>query len=190
MNPGASGRLEMVFGRSIDAITTEDVGGTKMYEVGGVQGDGVIVSIGGRSGVPHALAELVDTAYKADTDSVHGEFLYDHSGQFLGYRMTVNGRAIDITGAASRFYPGKPFFRDEVGRLFDHPTDVLDSHAVTTPDRRYAASVDRIRTPAQSASIRDAPPESGNFDGGYVSSAVQVSHYAAYMRAVYRMGVR
>ena len=32
------------------------------------------------------------------------------------------------------------------------------------------------------ASQRDAPPEGGNFDGGYVATAVQASHYAAAAR--------
>ncbi len=56
-----------------------------------------------------------------------------------------------------------------------------------TDDHRYVLVTAEEATPADatpqvSASRRDAPPESGNFDGGYVATAVQVTHYAAFVR--------
>ncbi len=186
-NPAASGRLTMVFGRTIDGVERVAVGGVTHYSVAGITAEGVVVSLGGRSAVPHALADLVDRAHKSDPNSVSGELLFDSAGQYLGYRITVNGRAIDVTGAASRFYPGHPFFPRQAGRHYDHPaTAPYDSRLRSTTDPRYVA-VPRVAPPLdsrppQSAERRDAPPESGNFDGGYVATAIQVSHYVAAMR--------
>lgn len=36
--------------------------------------------------------------------------------------------------------------------------------------------------PEATASRRGGPPESGNFDGGYVATAVQVTQYTAFAR--------
>jgi hypothetical protein len=59
-------------------------------------------------------------------------------------------RQLDITGAASRF----------------PPWDLLDGDVAAE------------RAKFSKASDLDAPPESGNFDGGFVSSATQASRYA------------
>src|SRR5262249_28285357 len=165
-----------------DMVTAAD--GSLRYGIAGVEGDGLIVSLGGRPGFPPATAELVDRVLKRDPGAVAGEMLFDHDGQYLGYRLTVDGHVIDVTGATSRFFPGEPIFEPRLGRAYDHPAGWLDNRDVwRTDDHRYAL-VTRETTPADptpqtSASRRDAPPEGGNFDGGYVATAVQVSHYAA-----------
>jgi hypothetical protein len=61
--------------------------------------------------------------------------------------------------------------------------------AWSTDDSRYAASgrpapgaPPAAGFAAQTGSNRDAPPEGGNFDGGYVATATQTAHYAAWRR--------
>lgn len=82
--------------------------------------------------------------------------MYDFDGRYTHYRLfafDANGGELchmDVTGAASRFPPWE-FFEG----------------ARNAAEKRF-----RI------ASDLDAPPESGNFDGGFVSSATQASRYA------------
>lgn len=188
-NPGASGRLRIRFDPANDIAGVSPVAGPDgavHFSVDGVQGepavgDGIIASLGSRNAVPPAVADLVDHA-----QSVSGRMLFDEDGQYLGYRLTVDGREIDVTGAASRFFPtdifraGAP--RDPVPPLPDAAT--LPGGVFATPDSRYAA-IPRRGQPQwadQTGSRRDAPPEGGNFDGGYVATATQTAHYAAWRR--------
>lgn len=119
-----------------------------------IEGTNFIASLG-RGGTPSAITAMVQQAYDNDPRSVRATPLMD-GGQYLGYRITVEGRAFDITGAASRWVPG-PLFND---------TDLAAIQAAITAARE-----------------RDAPSEGGNFDGGYVSSAAQAARYARWRRA-------
>jgi hypothetical protein len=145
----------------------------------------VIASLGTRAAVPPSVGEMVDSALKSDPKSVTGDMLFDEDGQYLGYRINIAGKSIDVTGAASRFFP--------VDQLFSQPRsgpDALPGSDGTTPgtvwstgDARYAAGPNvRGKYPEQTGSNRDAPPEGGNFDGGYVATATQAMHYAAMRR--------
>ncbi|MFI5776862.1 LuxR C-terminal-related transcriptional regulator [Nocardia sp. NPDC051570] len=184
-NPGATGRLTMAFDETMNLTGITELPGGR-FSVNGYEGDGVIAPLGARNSVPPAVAEMVDAAIKRDPDSVSAKMLFDNDGQYLGYRITVDGHDIDVTGGASRFFP--------IGHLFTaRPGDVGPLPASTpgtvwfTDDPRYALSGPPVsRTPriaAQTASNRDAPPEGGNFDGGYVSTATQTTHYAAWRRS-------
>ncbi|HEU5332017.1 MAG TPA: hypothetical protein VFU73_04625 [Actinocrinis sp.] len=189
-NPTATGRLTMAFDPSMNITGIEDRTGSggPRFAVAGIEGDGVIASLGTRNSVPPAVADLVDAAVRRDPKSVSGRMLFDDDGQYLGYRITVDGRALDVTGAASRFFP--------VGQLFEaRPGDAGPLPASgpgtvwSTDDTRYAASgrpapgaPPSAGFAAQTGSNRDAPPEGGNFDGGYVATATQTAHYAAWRR--------
>ncbi|MFE5463417.1 hypothetical protein, partial [Nocardia sp. NPDC056564] len=180
-NPGATGRLTMSFDGKMDITGITKQSGPAPFVVAGFEGDGVIASLGTRNSVPPAVADLVDAAIKRDPDSVSGQMLFDSDGQYLGYRITVDGRDIDVTGAASRFFPGGRLFKPGTGVVA--PLPATDPGAVwATNDSRYALSRSGSGFAAQTASNRDAPPEGGNFDGGYVASAIQATHYAAWRR--------
>lgn len=94
--------------------------------------------------------------------------MYDTDGRYTHYRLTaldaneVEVRQMDVTGAASRFPPWELF-----------PGEPTEKAVAQT---KFAK-----------ASDLDAPPESGNFDGGFVSSATQASRYA---KAKNRKGFR
>jgi hypothetical protein len=83
---------------------------------------------------------------------------YDGDGHYTHYTVQAfdkDGaaiRSLDITGAASRF----------------PPWGLLD------PGMNLDAERARFRV----ASDIDAPPEGGNFDGGFVASATQAARYA------------
>ncbi|WP_405162025.1 hypothetical protein OG203_37835 [Nocardia sp. NBC_01499] len=179
-NPTATGRLTMAFNRTMNIGGITELPGGR-FSVAGFEGDGVIASLGTRNAVPPAVADLVDTAIKRDPDSVSAKMLFDNDGQYLGYRITADGRHIDVTGAASRFFPGGQLFKPGTGSV--PPLPVSRPGTVwSTNDSRYALSGPATGFAAQTASNRDAPPEGGNFDGGYVSSATQATHYAAWRR--------
>src|SRR5262249_52780692 len=72
-------------------------------------------------------------------------------GQYLGYRVTVGGRSFDVIGAASRTPPRTGPFSD------------------------VSIKVRELALP------RDAPIESGNFDGGYAVSVTQARYYRAWV---------
>ncbi|MFE9580011.1 hypothetical protein ACFYO1_26745 [Nocardia sp. NPDC006044] len=180
-NPGATGRLTMAFDRTMNITGIEERPGSR-FAVAGFEGDGVIASLGTRNSVPPAVADLVDTAIKRDPNSVSARMLFDNDGQYLGYRITVDGRDIDVTGAASRFFPGGQLFKPGTGDV--PPLPALNPGTVwSTQDSRYALARPEPGFAAQTASNRDAPPEGGNFDGGYVATATQATHYAAWRRS-------
>ena len=191
-DPPGGARLTMVLDTEITDFSVKPTPGAEYAVLGidrdgnavSVAGDGLIASLGGRPGVPPAIAEMVDAAMRRDPASVTGELLFDNGGQYLGYRLTVDGRVIDVTGAASRFLPPS-IFEQRPGHGPMHPASELDDAQVwSTPDRRFVVAQrdPNAILPQETAALRDAPPESGNFDGGYVATAVQVNHYAAFAR--------
>ena len=191
-NPNATGRLTMAFEPDMNITGIEDRTGPDgaRFAVAGYEGDGVIASLGTRNSVPPAVADMVDTAIRQDPSSVSGRMLFDDDGQYLGYRITVEGKTIDVTGAASRFFPAGQLFEARPGDI--GPLPAVDAGSApgtvwSTAESRYALSGRTAPgTPrgfaAQTGSNRDAPPEGGNFDGGYVATATQTSHYAAWRR--------
>jgi hypothetical protein len=86
-----------------------------------------------------------------DPTSVEVKLMFDQDGQYIGFKVIVRGQAFDVTGAASRYVP----------------VDMLD-----------AADRARLQGLLNQSSDTDAPGESGNFDGGFVSSANQAARYA------------
>ncbi len=126
---------------------------------------GAYVSAIGRDGqLPPFVAELVDA------NGGRAEIMpqYDGDGQYIGYKTTLldpDGaptRSIDVTGAASRF----------------PPWDLLPEAV-----RLHQGKVAAIKAKFWQASDVDAPPESGNFDGGFVASAEQAARHARKRRA-------
>jgi hypothetical protein len=109
---------------------------------------------------------VVYDAYNANPQSVRGELLFDPlDHRYLGYRIhvTPQGQAtvkFDVTGAASRFLPPELF----------------------TQDQRNQVMFNRATRKPSDVQERDAPEESGNFDGGYQSSARQGSRYGQRRR--------
>ena len=116
---------------------------------------GYISAIGREGQLPPLAAALKDSV-EAQDGKMTMTPMYDAEGHYTHYRLSVFDRSgtelreMDITGAASRFPPWE---------LFD-------------------GDVEAEKTRFGKASDLDAPAESGNFDGGFVSSATQASRYA------------
>jgi hypothetical protein len=119
---------------------------------------GYISAIGRDNQLPPIAAELKDSI-EAQGGKMTMRPMYDADGRYTHYRLfafDANGaelRHLDVTGAASRFPPWE-FFGGG------------------------AAEREAARARFLKASDLDAPPESGNFDGGFVSSATQANRYA------------
>jgi hypothetical protein len=119
---------------------------------------GYISAIGRDNQLPPIAAALKDSI-EAQGGKMTMTPMYDADGRYTHYLLTArdaNGaevRNLDVTGAASRFPPWELF--------------------PGTPADRLAEQAKFNR-----ASDLDAPPESGNFDGGFVSSATQANRYA------------
>jgi hypothetical protein len=171
----ASDRVRMELGQAVTGVSLDDDG----FSVAGVRGDGLIVSLGGRTGPPPAISTVVDRAAKDGT--LRASFLFDDGGQYLCYRLRIGPYDIDVTGAASRFPPMDPVFTGHAGGRYGRPERSLDRPWLyETTDHRF---VQVIRPdPAEwgtppCAATRDAPPESGSFSGGYAPTAVQATRY-------------
>ena len=156
--PVGSRRFEVVEGTRVGAISV--TGGE--FTLAGHTAGGYIASLGRNGLIPGPVADIVYNAYARDRGSVTGRLLEAPDGQYLGYRLSVQTprgeQHFDITGAASRFLPPELFTPDQQEKIMgsrdaagrDIPSDIQD---------------------------RDAPGESGNFDGGYASSANQAGQY-------------
>jgi hypothetical protein len=156
---------------------------------GDVATPGFIVAIGRSGALPPPIADYVGQVWAEQHgnpptpgSSVTGELLYangadpnspDYDGQYLGYRLhvtqrqpdgTITRQAFDVTGAQSRFLPPEIFSASQLAQV--------------APQSRNAPQ----STVDGTAQGRDAPSESGNFDGGYVSSAQQAAQYARRRR--------
>lgn len=140
-------RFHVVTGESVGAIEQTPGG---QFQLAGHTGGGYIAAIGRDGLIPPPIADVVYQAHNQRPGSVTGELMWhEPSGQYLGYRLTVTTptgpRQFEITGATSRSLP---------------------------PEFFNAAQQEQVWRYAQQ---RDAPAESGNFDGGYGSSANQAS---------------
>ena len=120
---------------------------------------GYISSIGRDIQLPPVAAEL-KRAVETGGGHMTMELIWDKRNQYVGYRLIARNkageklRALDVTGAASRF----------------PPWELMDAKKIDEQRKRY-----------NEASDLDAPPESGNFDGGYVASATQAARYARHV---------
>ena len=158
--PTGRGKLEVVTGDYASAVAGDGRGGFET--TGKVGGDGYVASLGFRGNISPVAQSFID---QADSEgwTKAGELLFDQDGQYIGYRVTIqtpNGpKSIDVTGAASRTVP------DFIGKATDVRTGRLNADLLAE------------------ASDRDAPPEGGNFDGGYVASATQAARYGRDARA-------
>ncbi|HEY0483930.1 MAG TPA: DUF4157 domain-containing protein [Kofleriaceae bacterium] len=128
---------------------------------------GYISAIGRDNQLPAVFAQLADSV-EAQGGKVTMTPMYDAQGRYTNYRLfavDASGtqlQSFDVTGAASRFPPWE---------LFAGSADELAN----------------ARARFDQASDLDAPPESGNFEGGFVSSATQAN---AYGRAARDGGMR
>jgi hypothetical protein len=128
-----------------------------------IVGGGYISAIGRESQLPPVAAALKDSV-EASGGRMTMEPMYDSNDQYTHYRLHAFDaagtelRKLDITGAASRF----------------PPWELMEA----SPEEIAAA-----RDLFWRANDLDAPPESGNFDGGFVASANQASRYAKAKRA-------
>jgi hypothetical protein len=156
--PVGARRFKVVEGERVGSITM--TGGE--FTLAGHTAGGYIASLGRNGLVPGPVADLVYSAYTRDPGSVSGKLLEAADGQYLGYRLIVKtprgDQHFDVTGAASRFLPPELFSSTDIKKVMgardpagnNIPSDIQD---------------------------RDAPGESGNFDGGYGSSANQAAQY-------------
>jgi hypothetical protein len=177
LTPG-DGRFSLVFDVKVETPTV-DRGGTVRARGQGkspdfvpegydattnpMVGGGYISAIGRENQLPPIVAALKDSV-EARGGRVTMEPKYNSTGQYTHYEVTAWGapdaagvasklQTIDVTGAASRFPPWELFAGD-------------------------ASALDGAKTRFWAANDLDAPPESGNFDGGFVSSATQAARYA------------
>lgn len=164
--PPGDGRFHLKSGVRVNAPKELMVDGQRQYEVWSdaatgesIHGEGYIAAIGREGELPPAIHELAWRAHQEKPKSVSAEPLFDADRQYLGYRLVVSrvgqdAGEFDITGAASRYAPPRWVTRWE---------DV-------------AAAIDGARG-------IDAPPEGGNFDGGFVASATQAAKHGRFRRA-------
>jgi hypothetical protein len=172
--PAGDGRFSLVFNvkadtPSVDRRGNVRVSGQGLPESGIPAGydaasnplrgaGGYISAIGRDNQLPPVAAALKDSV-EAQGGRMTMTPMYNTDGHYTHYRLfafDANGselRHMDVTGAASRFPPWE---------LFDG-----------TPAALTTAKAEFVK-----ASDLDAPPESGNFDGGFVSSATQAARYA------------
>jgi len=125
---------------------------------GPVQGQGYIAALGRANQLSPILHQLILEARTRGPNNVRGELLHDADRQYIGYRIIIiapdaSEKRTDVTGAASRFPPEDVF---------------------TQQQRDTVAG--EIRR-------QDAPVESGNFDGGFVATALQSVRYGRNRRA-------
>lgn len=163
--PPGDGRLTVLFGVDAGIPQTENgqfrIAGSGAFDAKDpLVGGGYIAAVGRADQAPPALAAAIEQA-KRDGLTPTLSMNYDGDGRYLGYQITIrdpNGRkirAIDVTGAASRFVPW---------------------------ELMPATEVDVARKQLERAGLMDAPPEGGNFDGGFVSSAKQSASHAKAQR--------
>jgi hypothetical protein len=152
-------RLEIASGAGLAELETTSEGVVRT--TGRVSGDGYVNTLG-RGGQASPLIEDLLRRARLQKHEVTGELLWSDDEEYLGYRIRIASQtathAFDVTGAASRFLPEGVFSTEERDLVMARPG----------------------HTPI--AAAHDAPPEGGNFDGGFVASATQAARYGRYMR--------
>lgn len=145
-------RLQVATGGNYGAVTPHGPNGVGTGEL---SVDGYISAIGRRGQSSPMITTLLASANTAGHAVAHA-LLWDDHGQYIGYRIT-------ITAA------GQPARQVDVTGAASRflpipPFGVVDQNLVTQ------------------AGAFDAPPESGNFDGGFSASALQAQRYARQRR--------
>jgi hypothetical protein len=152
-------RLDIASGAYFAAI--EDGPNNTFQTSGRVTGEGFVNALGRAGQAAPMIEDLLRRALR-DGHATAGELLWSDDGEYLGYRIRIGAgatmRSFDVTGAASRFLPEGVFTAQQRDLVMARP-----GHTAPSSDR-------------------DAPPESGNFDGGFASSATQASRYARQAR--------
>ncbi|HWU89390.1 MAG TPA: hypothetical protein VN253_19150, partial [Kofleriaceae bacterium] len=136
----------------------------RVYDVNGAQthvhGTAYIAAVGRADAYPPVVASLIDQTRRSE-GRYYVKALF-HDRQYAGYQVTIKSRdgqtvgTVDVTGAASRFLP----------------IDDAIAHAANREDAKDLKKV-------KAAEDWDAPPESGNFAGGFAATATQAARYAA-----------
>jgi hypothetical protein len=192
--PHGDGRLRIVVDDEMDiqapAVDKFDDGVTDRYEVipgTGTEymGDAYIAALGRENQVPPVVSELVMNARREaiargdSADPVQYVPLY-HEGQYVGYEIVITHRngtstKFEVTGGVSRFVPRAEApdrdagsgqrvpKRDKKTKEIREPLPAADPAALGRDES------ERIKI----AGDMDAPAASGNFDAGYVASAIQ-----------------
>lgn len=144
---GTDPRFKTIEGVTISGVSSTGPGGKIKLDVH--EGDAIVSALSGRNRVPPAIADAVKEHLAVPGNTIKGVALRDTDGYFLGYRLVFepSGHQVDVTGAASRFPPFEIEFSAK-----DHAFMRMSSGS-------------------------DAPAESGNFDGGFVTSAEQAARY-------------
>jgi hypothetical protein len=152
-------RLQVVTGEYAEHATQAQQNGAFSLDAP-VTGGGFIVSMGRDDQLSPVLDSMVRAAKLRDPASVNGDLMWDDDGKYIGYRVNITAadasvKRIEVTGAASRFFPPGVF----------------------TAQQEQAA-----RTAIRDSSLHDAPDESGNFGGGFGASALQSARHARQRR--------
>lgn len=156
-----TGKVKDAAGNATGQITPDYVPDGYTAANNPLDGGAYVSSIGRAAQLPPVAAEFVQSVF-GEGGRVDLVMQYDGDGQYIGYDLVAFDqrgtqlRTISITGAASRFPPWE---------------------LMTEPDAREVAQGKFKR-----ATEMDAPPESGNFDGGFVASATQARRYADHKR--------
>jgi hypothetical protein len=169
--PAGDGRFSLVFDVKADIPSIDRRGAVQVageglpasgipdgYDAASnpLKGAGGYISAIGRDNQLSPIAAALKDSVEAQGGKMTMTPMYNAEGRYTHYRLFaldaagIELRQLDITGAASRF----------------PPWDLLDGDVAAE------------RAKFSKASDLDAPPESGNFDGGFVSSATQASRYA------------
>ena len=188
--PHGDGRLRIVVDEDMDiqapAVDKFDDGVDDRYEVipgTGTEymGDAYISALGRENQVPPVVSEMVMNARRAAGPDGEEPVVYTpmfHEGQYVGYEILIThpdgtSTKFEVTGGVSRFVP-----RANVPKR-DPRTGVQDAPAKDKKTGEVIKPADPAALDAKKseeigiAGNMDAHPASGNFDAGYVASAIQ-----------------
>jgi hypothetical protein len=146
-------RLQVATGAFANAVNPVPGGGVT---TGVLSAPGYIAAIGRRGQSSPVIKSLIAEANR-DGHQVDPELQFDDNGSYIGYRIT-------ITAAQAA-----PVSVDVVGAA---------SRFLPIPPFQ-----EREQQEVTRAGAIDAPPESGNFDGGFSASALQAQAYARQRRS-------
>jgi hypothetical protein len=181
----AGGRLHIVVDRAMSLgsprVRTADDGRRRYIawtdaEGNNYEGEGFIAALGRENQAPQLVSEMIMQARREDPDPEHRpvryEPKYDVAGQYVGYTIEIDLRGrthhFEVTGAVSRYIP-----RATVPGV--NPDGSI-RNSRPPPDPAGISGVQAAQLTR--ASSLDAHPASGNFDGGYVASAIEAWRYA------------